>query len=552
MEQQLNEITADEDGDENNENERKLSYDIDNLSQEILDDRKQFDKNIILLNNAWKDFEENPDSVNEEALKDSYIVYNESNKYGRDVENRLMINRLFNLWNKTNERRYLNLFLNYFPDNDYQAFIFIKKFFKKPGFVSFTAIKYIKRKCTDIDSLNTRINKMFYRHIKKYLLLPLAPLYMIKNVIKRKFRLSLMKKGFSSYMSYEWIRMMIEDLKKAKNYSLSEKIWWFRRGFRPWRIPQYYITKENYKEVISDRDYCYLHPINNTYVKWINDKVSMRYILEPFKEHLPEYYFHILRRYGNKTDVVPLIDCPEGYEQSYEGILHLLEDKGDLALKMSSGTHGIGFRKLSYRNGIYFMNNKFCHKEDIIKYFDSRTAFYVITNYVNSHRDIKNIYPNSTNTVRIMVINENGISPIIASAFMRIGSSTTGVIDNVGFGGVSASVDLKTGHFYNGEQNIEHIIYECKVHPDTGINIDGILPHWNTILEKIPLMCCFIPQLEFMGFDVAITNSGFIVLEINVHQDLHRFPYYSPEVKDYFFRKLEEKQRRYSYRYKRL
>ena len=537
---------------ENNEIEEKLLYNINNLSRELLNTRKQFDKYISLVNSIWTEYKEFPDDERKEALKNIYNIYNEHNIFNRTTEINLILNGLYNLWRETKENKYLNLFLDLFPDNDYQAYIFIYQFLRKPKLDSYRAIKHILGKCTDKESLNTRIRGRFWKSTKKLLLLPLIPLYIMKNYIKRKMRSSLMKKGFTDYMANEWIRMMIEDIKKEKAYSLSKKIWCFRRGFRVWRIPQYNITKDNYKELLSDRDYCYMHPINNAFVKWINDKVTMRYILTPFKEYLPEYYFHMLKRYGNRTNIIPLVDCPKSYEPSFEGIFQLLRDKGDLVFKMSSGTHGEGFRKLSYRDGVYFMNNKFCHESDIINHFKSRTAFYAITNYVTSHKDIKAIYPESTNTVRIMTINEDGISPIIASAFMRIGSSSTGVTDNVGFGGVTADVEIETGRYYNGEQIINHVINKCPVHPDTGISTEGILPHWSKVVEIIPEMCRLMPQLEYMGFDVAITDNGFIILEINVHQDLHRFPLYKQEVKDYLFKKLEIKQQRFKNRYVRI
>jgi len=353
-------------------------------------------------------------------------------------------------------------------------------------------------------------------------------------------------------MAYAWPRMIMQDLKNEKDHSLREKIWAFRRGLRPWRIPQYGITKENYKEFLSDRDYCYLHPINNSFVKWINDKVTMRYVLEPFSEYLPKYYFHLLARWGGKTDVVPLADLPEGYEPSFEGVLKLLRDKGDLAYKMSSGTHGIGFRKLSYRAGGYLINNEACEEEDIINLFETRTVFYTITEYIQMHSMLKEIYPESVNTIRVMAINEDGLSPFVCEAFMRIGSITTGVTDNVGFGGVFAKIDIETGRYYDGEQVINHVITKSPHHPDTEVLIEGVIPHWDIVLEKIHDICKFMPQLEYMGFDIAITEEGFVIIEINVHQDLHRYPLYRQEVKDYFFRKLEKKQARHGQRYKRI
>ena len=532
--------------------ESKLIYNINNLPDELVEERKIFDQYIIKLNEAWLDFDENPNEENCNNLKEIYKIYMEYKKFERFVDISMIIYKLFYKWDKTKEKIYLELLMELFPDNVYYSYLFIKKFMHKPGLNSFKAIKSIKKNCSDKDGLNTKIKEIRKRFIRKLLFFPLAPLYSIRKRIKRHLVRKLIKQGFSSFMAYEWFRIIREDLKKEKAYSIFKKIWCFRRGFRPWRIHQYDLTKENYKNILSDRDYCYLHEINNSFVKWINDKVTFRYILMPFKDYLPKYYFQILSRYGNKKDVVPLIDCPPGIESNYDGIIDLLREKGDLAFKMSSGTHGIGFYRLSYRNGVYFINNKFCHISDIIKLFESRKVFYIVTEYIKMHNDFLNIYPNSVNTIRVMVINEDGISPFIGHAFMRIGSSTTGATDNIGFGGVFAKVNTETGEYYDGEQVINHVITKCPEHPDTGVKIEGTIPHWNIVIDNVLLMCKLMPQLEYMGFDIAITENGFVVLEINVHQDLHRYPMYCNEVKDYLFRKLEQKQLRYKGRYKRI
>ena len=530
----------------------KLFSKIDLVQDDEFFARKKFDDSISQLRAAWLDYKDNPDDDYCVSLKGAYATYMEYNKYDRLVEVKTIINGLFSLWKKDHEQKHLDLLLELFPVNDNQTYHFVLKFLRWPGKNAFRTVRALMGKCTNKRAVSRRIRK-------KINSLPFAPLKKLSKKGKKSWRkywgrfvrLPLRWKGFSPYMSYEWLNMVKRSFKKEKNYTLRQKIWCYRRGFMPYRISQYGLTNNNYKEFLSDRDYCYLHPINNSFAKWINDKVSPRYVLAPFIEHQVKCYFHLLPRIG-KIDIVPLIDCPEGYGPDYVGILKLLRDMGDLVLKRSSGTHGVGFRKLSYRDGVYFMNNSFCHECDIIKLFNSLRRFYVITEYITMHKDLKVIYPESVNTIRILVINENGVSPMIGDAFMRIGSSSTGVTDNVSFGGVFAKVDIPTGRYYDGEQVENHVITKCPAHPDTGIPIEGILPHWDMVLDKVKDICRFMPQLEYMGFDIAITDDGFKVLEINVHQDLHRYPLYRQEVKNYFMKKLEQKQKWYKWRYKRV
>ena len=151
------------------------------------------------------------------------------------------------------------------------------------------------------------------------------------------------------------------------------------------------------------------------------------------------------------------------------------------------------------------------------------------------------IYRQAAFTVRIMVINRCGLYPVIENAYFRIGTKSTGFTDNIGSGGVFAYVDEKTGHFHDAEVIKEHIISPCPLHPDTGVKIEGTLPHWGEVLTVIPELCRYISPLEYLGFDVVITDAGFKILEINTHQDLHRYPTYNENVHAYFAHKLELK-----------
>lgn|GEM_PF-6578766 len=532
---------------------KNVKSQIDTLPESEIAELLNINKSVDVLHSAWDKYKISPGNSEAEDLMMAYTAFCKLNTGERDHELFIICNELLNMWIETKLPQHLQILTDLHPGSSDDAILCtILKIMRRPAKGSLSAIPKLKAKAEQKTLLNLRI-------AKRVITYPVAkPVAMINKIRKNLWRKTknliiirpLRRKGYSDYMARSWVGSIKVDLYGEKEYSLREKIWSFRRGFRPWRIPQYDITKENYREFLSDRDYCYLHPINNSFVKWINDKVTTRYVLEPFRDHIPEYYFHILSRWGNIKDVVPLVDCPDGYESNYDGILRLLRDKGDLAYKKSSGAHGIGFKKLSYRNGVYFMNNIPCHINDIVRLFDSATVFYAITEYIRMHDDIKAIYPESVNTIRVMTINENGISPVVCDAYMRIGSESTGMTDNVGFGGVSASINLKTGHFFGGEQVIDHVITECPTHPDTGELIEGTVPHWDMVKSKLVEICKFMPQLEYLGFDIAITEKGFMVVEINVHQDLHRYPRYSEEVRDYFMRKLEDKRKRNKYRYK--
>ena len=345
--------------------------------------------------------------------------------------------------------------------------------------------------------------------------------------------------GFMDYMYRGWKKALRDD-NRDKFTTAQEKKWAHERGFLSYHIKQYGLTEENYRSFLSDRDYKWLRPINNEYRKLLWDKVTLRYCLDKYSEYLPEYYYHIVPRDG-RMQVLKMPDCPEELPRSFDGILHLLREKKLLAMKPTVGSHGIGFYKLGFDGEGYLVNGMAKSESEMLGFLASLDDYYNISEYIVMHSDLRRIYSEVACTVRIMVINRSGLDPVIENAYFRIGTKSTGFTDNIGSGGVFAYVDEKTGFFHDAEVIKEHVITPCPIHPDTQEKIEGTLPHWDEVLRVIPELCRYISPLEYLGFDVVITDSGFKILEINTHQDLHRYPTYNENVHAYFMHKLELK-----------
>lgn len=363
------------------------------------------------------------------------------------------------------------------------------------------------------------------------------------NAIKKsrfyKYTKKNAKPGMRPYMYALWLKSVWDDLWNTK-VSLRKKLWAWKRGFLSFRIEQYRLTEDNYSEFLSDYNYHWLNRINNAYQIWINDKTTFRYILEPFKEYIPQYYFSIFKRNG-KTEIEKMQDCNEKYEADYNGIIDALKEKKKLALKPSAGTHGDGFYCLAFENGKLTVNGEYKSEEQFIELVEQFKSFYLITEYIDMNDELKKIYPKSVNSIRIMVINETGYEPKIMQSYMRIGSSRTGYTDNVGYGGICVMINTKTGEMYNPETIVDHKFYPCPKHPDTGTLIEGKIPYWDEICEKIKEICRYLSELEYLGFDIAVTNDGFQVIEINIHQDLHKVATLDGEVIDFYKRKMRNK-----------
>ncbi|MCI5594673.1 MAG: hypothetical protein MR358_08735, partial [Clostridiales bacterium] len=90
-------------------------------------------------------------------------------------------------------------------------------------------------------------------------------------------------RGFTGRQAKLWVRKLYRDFTDRNGYSMGQKLWAYRHGFMPQQVDVFGITRDNYKDFISEREYIYLRPLNGKYSKWVNDRVTVRNIFKPFK-----------------------------------------------------------------------------------------------------------------------------------------------------------------------------------------------------------------------------------------------------------------------------
>ena len=368
----------------------------------------------------------------------------------------------------------------------------------------------------------------------------------LKLKVRRGFATAFFPKGLLPYLSVRWLKEMSVDFFTNRDVGPVKKLWAYKKGFISYRIGQYGITKENVGDFISDFEYKWLRHINNGYKSWFEDKITFKYILPEFKDCFPAYYYHIRQEEGHNT-VIRMMDCPEEYERNYEDILKLARDKGVLALKPDEGSHGDGFYKLTYADDKYYLNFDEASEDDILGILRDPKNSYLITEYIESHPQFKEIYSGAVNTIRMIVFKKDGQRAQIGNTYMRFGSSQTGAVDNMGAGGMFAEVDLETGRYENAKIILKNSIKECPYHPDSGVKIEGYIPHWGEVKAKIVEIANSVPQLEYFGFDVAITEQGIKLPEINRFPDYPKIERLSPVTMQYLLKKLRIKKRKYGY-----
>jgi len=329
-------------------------------------------------------------------------------------------------------------------------------------------------------------------------------------------------------MDYKWTRMFVKKLsddEAAFPVSDEEKKWALSKGFYPGRIELYGLNEENYKDYLPDYNYFMIHPINSWAKIWINDKLSLKYTLNSngCENSMPKYYLYV----DNDGNYNYLMDDEKSIVKDKDYIFNLLKHLGTLAMKPNSGTSGgRGFMKMEYKNGEIFANNKLITCEE----FESTVAElrnYIVTEYAYQHRELAEIWPDSECTLRVIMVKvpegkyDSKEWKCIVS-YARFGTSVSGGASNLSSGGIGVGFDFNTGQFYDFGIRYKRFCpdgeWKCKKHPDTGVEWKNTgLPNWTIVKDGLEQICNHISTLDYLGFDVIITENGFKLCEINTH-----------------------------------
>lgn len=140
---------------------------------------------------------------------------------------------------------------------------------------------------------------------------------------------------------------------------------------------------------------------------------------------------------------------------------------------------------------------------------------------IQQHQVVSKINAHSVNTIRIVTfVDENHTSEII-SALMRFGIGDS-FVDNAGGGGFYVSVDLETGKLHGvGRQDVSKGGNVFKKHPNTGVVLEGYtIPYFKEVCELVLKVSLLLPT-KLVGWDIAITPEGPVIVEGNEGPSLH-------------------------------
>lgn len=121
------------------------------------------------------------------------------------------------------------------------------------------------------------------------------------------------------------------------------------------------------------------------------------------------------------------------------------------------------------------------------------------------------LYANSINSLRIITFVADDGEVIIMNVVLRIGNG--GVVDNFSSGGMYTFVS-DTGKVLVPAIDEKGNIY--KVHPISKERIvDFEIPNFNEVIKYVKKLAKVVPEVRYVGWDIALTNNGVDVIEGN-------------------------------------
>lgn len=292
-----------------------------------------------------------------------------------------------------------------------------------------------------------------------------------------------------------------------------------RRAHRlGWSYPDYKILNiaSRKGKFLTTRDYYSLHPLNGSESAWIDDKLTLKYILNgtDLSHLMPEYYFHI----NPSGRVLALADCKE-VKSSYavSDIVAVLEAKGILALKKCSASLGEGFIRAEYnRDKAEFTLNGRAYDKDAVTLALGQLRDYLVTEFLKPHPYFAKFNSRSGGCLRYVLGRRLNGELLEIYSFMRIGTKQSGQVENYNSGGVLTYIHdgkFDGGHILDPDKKKDVCIAH---HPDNNLPIKGEIPLWKELKKAAFDFAALLPQLNYMGFDFCITDKNQVkLIEVN-------------------------------------
>jgi len=336
-----------------------------------------------------------------------------------------------------------------------------------------------------------------------------------KNAIihRTEFLHSDMYRGFALYFSYKknsnnkWqcseakknIVNVILDIRKLYYYwnafpDSYFRLGMFMKGYGSFEKMKSFVPQGAYARLSVDKD--------PKYNILIDDKILFHDVMSFYGLPVPTRYF-IFRNneFRHGSDIID--------DSIVDDIIKEITDERVFIKKYTGGAaKGVSILT-KIKDGVYVDSNG-----DILSAAFIRKKYhgqsYIFEQQIIQEPVLKQFNPDTVNTIRILTFEHK-----IIAATVRFGGKGE-YVDNVSANGVAVSVDVKTGKLGSYGLKMYSTIERFYEHPDSHIQFDGVVvPRWSDIVSIVEKTLRYLPYYKSVGFDIATTDNGPVILEIN-------------------------------------
>ena len=231
---------------------------------------------------------------------------------------------------------------------------------------------------------------------------------------------------------------------------------------------------------------------NNAIVKKLNDK-SKFYLFDN------KYEFNKLFDKYLKRDWLYL-------NNNYEEFVKFCDNKKEIIVKPVDGCGGVGVELINIdKNKLKSIYNKLIKNKQLL-----------VEEKIIQHKDMSKLNSTSVNTLRIVTYFD-GKKTHILNIVLKIGNG--GITDNFSSG--SMYTFIKNGKIIVPAIDRDDNVF--KVHPISHINLIGYtIPNYEKAIEMVSECAKIVPEMKYVGWDVAITKNGASLIEGNCYPGIYQ------------------------------
>ena len=202
---------------------------------------------------------------------------------------------------------------------------------------------------------------------------------------------------------------------------------------------------------------------------------------------------------------------------------------GQYFFKPSNGSHGKGTFSLRVEGSTFHWAGNSGSIDEFFAYCQSALEFtraLIVQPKMFNHQVIRNItQAKGLSTVRICTVRKGGEIKVIGSCLrIIVGDSETDNFTHGSSGNLVGAIDSDTGELIGVRASRSRTwpkMTDVLAHPRTGKTIVGVqLPYWREVVELVTKAHHSIESLYTVGWDVAITDDGPVIVEANWRYDI--------------------------------